>query len=345
MEVKLKEQNTALKKYDLSPESVSEMVKEYHELAVVEGDIKSYKTVRAACTKLVHVRTAVDKRRKDLGEAARQEIKDINSAAKMLLEPLVPLEERFKAEMKAEDDRKAAIKEEKERLERERIQAIQEKITHIRTQAINANGRPSDEIAKILDHLVNLEITEEEYQEFRESAITAADETYDAVNKALKDRQAWEKEEAERKAEAERLEKQKLEQEEAQRKIDEENRKIQEEKDRIEAEKKAEQERREREQWEREAKLKAEAEAEQRAKEKAEREQWEREAKLKAEEEERKRQELLKPDKEKLLELGTSLAAFPMPTLKDKKAKAILNDVKDGIEHIVDMIQTEVGEL
>lgn len=338
METRAIESTEAIQKYELTPARVAAMVKEYHGLKVIEGDTTSYKQVRAACTQLVHIRTSVDKRRKELGEEAREYVKAVNSAAKQLLEPLAPLEERFKDELKAEDDRKAKIKEEKERKEKKRIDDIRSKIDAIRLKIIDTEGKTSDQILDMQLELEEVIITEDEYQEFTDEAQTILKETQEAIERTYKNRVQWEKDEAERKAEDERLTKERAEQEAKEKALEEERKKIEEEKAKIEQEKHDAQVREE-----------AKAQAEKEAKEKAEKDIQERKDREEEERKEKERQETLKPDKEKLIALADRVAELyhpsNLPDLKDKKAIEILANFTKNLIQLAKNVRRNAEEL
>lgn len=107
---------------------------------------------------------------------------------------------------------------------------------------------------------------------------------------------------------------------------------------RAEQEEKAE---REREEFERIAKERAEREA----RERLEQEGAERKAKEKAEEIERKRQELLAPDKEKLVMLLGNIRIIKIPDVSSEEAKLIVLEVNDGLDGIMAYIDINVRDM
>uniref|UniRef100_A0A6M3XH55 Uncharacterized protein n=1 Tax=viral metagenome TaxID=1070528 RepID=A0A6M3XH55_9ZZZZ len=354
----------ALAEYNITPEKVREMAKEYESLHVVPDDIKSYKAVHAAKMVLTRVRTGVDKRRKELGVDAYAWIKTKDGAAKDLLEPIIPLEDRFKAELSAEDARI-------EKIETDRVQAIRDKIEEIKNYPIkNINNREASLINALINQLFCLEITPEEYQEFKAEAIQEKEDALALLSQQHADRIKFEQEEAVRKAESERLEKVRKEQEaeaarlkviadeqEAARKaqemearkereaIEEEKIKIQAEKDKIEATKKTEQDRKAMAAFEKEALEKARIRAEQEAKEEAVRKESARIAKEEAEKAEHIRKTALAPDKVKLIAYVDALYWLDFPALKDDKAKEILNNVRNRLTKIRKGVKDAVGRL
>ncbi|MBW2037029.1 MAG: hypothetical protein JRI41_06065 [Deltaproteobacteria bacterium] len=358
---------SAITQYELTPEAVTVMVKEYDSLAVIPGDTASYKEVRAALTMLVHTRTATDRRRKNLGEEARTWIKEINGAAKQLLAPLEPLENRFRAELKAEDNRKAEIKAEKVRIEQARIDGIRAKIDEIKTWCYQgiAYRKPSATIRLILLRLEKTlaNLTESDYMEFLGETQDLLRDAITQTRDALSARLQWEKEEEDRKAEAARLAEIRKQQEAERERIEAEQRRLLEEREKIEAEKRRQEEEAERKEFERqaiaEAEKKARVEAEKRIQEaedsriKAEiaaseaKERAEKDAMQKAKETERlrlakeaekKALALLAPDKEKLIAYAEALQAVPKPTVKASSMDSILSDAVRDLRTLTDRI-------
>ena len=195
--------------YPVLLDDINKMITEYQSLTVVSGDTASYKEARAACTMLVHTRTRVEARRKDLLREYREQV---NQVADALLAPLTPVENRLKAELKAEDDRKAAIKAELEAIEKKRVNAIKASIFELVNYA-NAQGKTAEQIGKRIAAIESHVIGEETYQEFMTEAILARATTLKTLRDALAEREKVEREEAAHKAEAERLERIRLEQE------------------------------------------------------------------------------------------------------------------------------------
>ena len=353
----------ALAEYSITPAKVQEMAKEYESLHVVPGDIKSYKAVHAAKMVLTRVRTGVDKRRKELGVDAYAWIKTKDGAAKDLLEPIIPLEDRFKEEMAQEDARI-------EKIETDRVDGIKAKIEAIRFNMMQAQGKDSTTLSIMLDNISTIPI-DEFYAEFQDEARAALDEVKSFIQQAHGERVTFEKEEAARKAESERLERvrkaqeaeaarlkaiadeqeaTRKEQEDAARKereaIEEEKRKIQAEKDKIEAAKKAEADRIAREAFEKQALENARIKAEQEAKEAAERKEKNRIAKAEAEKAEKDRQEALRPDIDKLIDFSNDIMMMPKrPDVKDKNAIEILVGANKMIQKTSQWIRKQIEVL
>lgn len=304
-----------VEQYPVLLDDINKMIVEYQAIAVVPGDTASYKEARAACTTLVHTRTAIEAKRKDLLRDYRN---NVNQVADALLAPLTPVENRLKAELKAEDDRKADIRAEAERVEKERVDAIKASIFKLVNLA-NAQGKTSEQIIKRIEAIETHETTEQTYSEFMAEAILAKATTLKTLRDALAEREKVEREEAAHKAEAERLEHIFLEQEaESKRfeaecarqvailnqerlKIEAAEKRLAEEQRKVEAEKVA---------------IEAAKRAEQEAIEKAEQETHDR-LKLEMAEAERKvKEEALKPEKEKLIRYFDAIEEIPSPQFR-----------------------------
>jgi hypothetical protein len=323
MKVSTEVKRNAVAEYDLTPEKVKELVKQYEGLEVLPNDKPSYQIVHKAKMVLVKTRTAIDRRRKELGDDARKWVNEVNSAAKALLEPMALVEDHLKSELKKEDERIEAIRQEKIAKEMARVANIRGKIEGIENLALEGKSHQGSKVIKTwIDKLSAIEITEDIYMEFTDLAKLAKDDSLSSLQEDYENRLAWEKEQEEAKIEAERLEKIRFEQEaerkkleavqkaqeEAARKIQEAEdaaqRKIAEERAKLEAEKQAEQERKDRAAFEE----KAVEEAKRAAEEEARRKEQERAKKEAEEAAEKARREAMAPDREKLLNLANRIS-------------------------------------
>jgi len=331
-----------LVKYDIETAVITALDAKYKDITIT--DRKSYDFVMEGLRDYRELRLKIDAKHKELKADALEYGRAVDNEKNRLKALLAPGEEHLRETRQAEDDRKAAIKSEKERIEQDRVNGIREKIFAFQKVAGQLGGKSSAELQQIIAGIMDTPI-DESYMEFVEEAKRAKSDVMTAIEDAYDTQIKWEREEAERKIEIEKLTKGRAEQEEKEKVLAEERRKIEEERAKFEADKKAEQERRDREEFERKAKEEAKAQAEKEAKEKAEREERERITREKVEAEEKARQEALKPDKEKLLAFARDLSGITGPKVQDKKAKAILADAIDGLSHTAAMIKTEVEDL
>jgi len=293
--------NLQIIKFSVTDAAIAELKQQYSGLQIT--DTASYEVVRSALSTVRTKRTDVEKTRKDLKASALSFGRKVDNEAKRITALLLPIEEALKATKQAEDDKKEAIKQEAEKKEKERVGEIYEKVKAVRDKVLDLPGLSSDKLKVLVQEIDAIEITEEEYQEFFDSAKEAKDLAMDHAANALWEKLNQEQEaeeqkkeakrleteraelenqkreeaekqakiraeqEAREKAEADRLEKIRLEQEKEQEKLKEERLKIEAEKAEMAAAKKAEEER---------------IEAENKAKkEKKEREEFEKQTKIK----------------------------------------------------------------
>jgi len=342
-----KQGGTQLIEYGVADVAIRDLAQKYAGMQIV--DTASYQTVVGGIREVRGLRIQVETKRKELKKDALEWGRKVDTEAKRITGMLAPIEDELKEVKGIEDDRKAAIREKKERIERERVRGIREKISRIQRFADGINTMQREHIEDVLADCNAMTIETEEFQEFASEAEEVFTAVREVIQTALKTRIKLDQEAEERRVEAEGLAKVRAEQEveakrlaeaEAKRKIEEatlaaERRVIEEEKNRIEAEKKAEVERKEREALEKKLALKAKIQAEKDAKEKAERDELECAAKEDREAAEKIRQEALKPDKEKMADYGSRLAGVEIPELKDSGAKAFTFDATSRLAVIV----------
>ena len=335
---------TQVVEYNVTDAAIAEMKDMYMGLLITDLDDKEqYDAVHKAHMVVRGKRIEVDKKRKELKADALAWGKKVQTEANRIFALIEPIESHLKGE-------KQKVKDEEERLEKERIADIQEKLDSIRKFDANFYHATSHELKSIIETIESIEITPEIFFEFTTEANELKQRVLISTCQALEDREKRDKEEAERKAQEEQLareraalEKAKAERESEEAKLAEERRKIQEEKDRIEAEKRAEQERKDREEFERQAKIKAEAEA----KAVAERAEQERIAREEAEKAEAERQKALLPDKEKLILFADRITALTSGNLviDSEDARKLFSDVLSDIMELDRHFRIEIDEL
>lgn len=347
----------ALQQYNVADLGIAKMEKEFSGLVIKDmKDTEGYKAVSSAISFVRTKRLQVEKTRKELKADSLNYGRIVDSEAKRIQSLIEPIESRLQAEKDRVDNEKEQIRLEKERKEQELLNGRKETLFSIGFM-IDLNGEMK--YKDIAISMIDLQVMNDfEYSKF----VSESEEKI----KADREAQAKEEAEAERKrqeliAEAERLEKLRQEQAEAQAKIDEANRKIKEENDRIEKEKEIA---KIKEQAEFNAKINAEKAAEAHAKEllrvaqekadmeikriKAEAEEKERirreQEQLKKERlEEEQRQRELAPDKEKIITFVKSLKSVPKPELKSAKMNGIMNDITKLIDKVEVFAITQIG--
>jgi hypothetical protein len=338
--------------YDVPTAAVEDMAKRFAPLEIT--DTASYKAVTSAIAEVRTLRITVEKKRVELKRDALEYGRKVDSEAKRITAMLAPIENELIGKKQAEDNRKEMIRQEKIRIEQKRVDGIRQKIATIQNSSFGLSlmGMDTAQLSDLAMEIGEIEIDEKEYAEFTAEAQQAKADAIDSVMAAFDARQKFDAEEAVRKAENERLEKVRLEQEaeakrladiqsklEAEQKAEQdraeaERHKIQAERDEFEAEKKAEQDRKDREALEKRLKEEARVNAEREAKEKAQREEVERAAREKAVAEEEARRKRLLPDKEKLNEFAYSLLDITGPKVKDMGIKELVEDVVDNIHEV-----------
>jgi DNA repair exonuclease SbcCD ATPase subunit len=235
--------------------------------------------------------------------------------AKKLLAIITPTEETIDKGIKSIEDRKAALKAEKERLAREKVEA------EIRAEQERLAKIEAERLAKI-----------DAEQRAEAERLAALQAEIDAKNKAEQERLAKIQAEQERiaKEQAAKDAAIKAEQEKKEAELRAEREKFEAEKRLAELEE-AKKLAAERAQKETEARIKREAE------EKLEREKL---AKLEAE-----RQEALKPDKEKLRLYLSQIGQVITPVLVDESAKRMLGFIQDRINNITTDFNSQLDKL
>ena len=319
-------------KYDIEIAVIEGLKSKYMDIEKI-ADSAGYAFVMTGLRECREIRLAVDEWHEDKKKLILKAGRFYDDEKKRVRGLVAPVESHLKNVRQAEDDRKEAIRLEKERLEQDRVNGIREKIFGFQKVAGQLGGKSSVELQQIISGIMDTAI-DESYMEFVEEAKKAKSDVMTAIEDAYDTQIKWEREEAERKIEIEKLAKGRAEQEEKEKVLAEERRKIDEFRARLA-----------REEFERKVKEEAKAQAEKEVKEKAERKEWERIEKERTEAIEKARFEALKPDKEKLLAFAESLLELTGPLVKDKKAKAILADAIDGLHDVSAMIKTEVEDL
>lgn len=190
------------------------------ELAGVQFDVTTTagdKAARAARSRCVSIRTAADAAYEDWNKPMLAKQREMRAILSKIKEEVKAIEEPIDAQIKAEERRKAAIKAERERIERERQEAIQARITALSQYPVRAVGKPSAQIAKLRDEVASLEITEEIYGQRGGEAIELQSDVAAKLNEMHAAALAQEAEAARLAAERAELERQRQEQEAAAR--------------------------------------------------------------------------------------------------------------------------------
>lgn len=172
----------------------------------------------------------IEERRKELKAPILEKGKAIDETAKKAVAMVQPLIELSGSRRKAWEDEKAIEKARKERIEKERLEAIEAKfdmLNHLATKPMEYN-RPAADIEKDIAHLEAFEISAIDFQERQGDAELIKSNAIVTAKTALENRRKFEAEQAEaaRVREEQETERRRLEEErvkfEAERKAQEE---------------------------------------------------------------------------------------------------------------------------
>lgn len=324
MEATLTQEIVTISPFEKTKEELIAFVADYKNLVVTDETFDEAKKARIV---LRDMRYKIQETEKE-NTNKLNELKTINwERSKELIAELTPTEEKIDKGIKAIEQRKAAIKAEKERIEREKVEAEikaeQERLANIERERITAVEAAQKAEAERLNKL-QAEIEERNrIEQERLNQIKAEQEKQQAA--ILAEQARIQKEQSEReakiKAEQEAIDRQKREIEEArQREANEKIRQAELEHARKEAAENAH--------------IQAEA--------KAKREADEIAATIERDKKEAIRLEALKPDMEKLKDFAKVLVNLPVPIVKSKEANTIAKSVRGTINDIVTFIDTEI---
>ena len=204
-------------KYDITDAAIDQLKRRANFLVITDN--KSYKAVVSLIAEIRQARRKVENHRKVLKKDALEYGRKVDAVAKSIKERLLAIEASLKAKKQAEDERRAALKAEKERKEKERIKAIKAKIEALPPKNLFeflASDPSVQELEQIKSKLENVELLEDDYQELLPDAQKAKEQKLAFLNKAIFDARQAEiarkaLEEERRKAEEERKAREELE--------------------------------------------------------------------------------------------------------------------------------------
>ena len=307
-------------KYDITDAAISEMGKRYMGLTIKDLDDKEgFDSVHDARMIVKGKRVEVEKARVKFKAEALEYGRKVDGEAKRIFGLLEPIETHLQTEEDKITKEKARIKAEEE-----------EKFT------LMVNAR----VEALLGFNVVLpfaEVAGMEDIDFSER-LDEAKATYEDKQNRLAEE---EKERIARQAELNRKEE---EQAKKDKEVAEKEDALRSEREAFEREKREAEEKKNREAFEKQAKEDARIQAEKDAKEKIEREAKEAKEKEDAEKAEVARQEALKPDREKMLEVAKAFRNFPFPEVQSEEAKNAFGMVKNDLTSMATFLETTVKE-
>ncbi|MFA5453252.1 MAG: hypothetical protein WC248_06735, partial [Candidatus Methanomethylophilaceae archaeon] len=238
-------------KYDTNVATIQKLGEQYMPLKITDlTDKGQFKTVHDARMVMVKIRTTIEAQRKAQKASALEYGRAVDKAAGELFDISNPIEEHLQTEEQKVIDEQKRIKEEAERIEREKIQA--------RVNAFQSFNvvLPFMDVATMTDDEFNLKLSE---------AKTAFEAEQERLAKEKAEREAEQKRLAEERAE---LERKRAEQEARDKEAREKEEAFRAEREAFEREKREAQEKKEREAFEKQARENARVQAEREAKEK-----------------------------------------------------------------------------
>jgi len=201
--------STAIAEYSPTAAALAELRQKYEQAVFDTTTPNGMAKAIAARRELREVRVNLEKLRKELKAPALERSRLIDAEAKTLTIQIEEMEVPIDQQIKAEEQRKA----ERERIEREKLEALQRRVADIRAIAVLCVGKPSETIDQYLEALKVLEIGPE-FGELQHEAYTAKGETLSTLAE-MWDRALAQEAEAERlRIEREELEAQRKAQEE-----------------------------------------------------------------------------------------------------------------------------------
>lgn len=339
---------TAVVKYDKDVAIIKALDEKYKGITIRPDNKDDYAIVMGGLKEYRGHRVEIDEWHRTGKAKALKRCKEYDAEKNKWRELITPGENTLKATRKIEDDRIAEI-------ETKRIKGIRTMLNDIRNLDYKLPDLNLAEMKELKKEVEGSPVTEEDYHEFVGEAMANVHNVLIAINNAIEQRERLDREEAERKAENERLEKIRVEQEaaqvkideanrkteEAQKKIDDEKREIEKQKRDLEADKQAEIDRIEREAFEKQVKENATREAEK----EAERAVAIAKELAEAKEKEMTAQAEAQPDKEKLLGFADYLDQIMPPTFKAEKCTIIAHLAIKEIQAISTRIREAADEL
>ena len=310
-------------KYDVNLAQIAKLKAEYMPLVITDlEDKEQFEAVHAGRMTMVKVRTTIEKARVKQKASALKYGRDVDAAAKELLTESIIVENHLQIEEDKVINEQKRLEAEAEEIEKVKIQK--------RVDALFAYN-------VILPYMNVATMSDEEFENLRQKS----EEAWSAEKVRLADEEAAriqkDKELADERAELDRRVAQQV-------KIDKEQankeKSLRIERDKFDKEKREAQEKKDREAFEKQAAEDAKVQADKDATAKIEREVREAKEKEIAEQAEAKRQEDLKPDREKLIAWVAlfNTTNLPQPQLKSKEAKEIQSNALAEIEIILQQV-------
>jgi hypothetical protein len=165
---------TEITEYTQTEAALADLRQRYKNVVFDVATTKGMDLARKSRAEIVKLRTSLESKRVEIKAPALERCRLIDAEAKRITAELLALEQPIDALIKAEEQRKAAEKSEKERIERERIEGIQLRISAIMSAPAVLAGKSSAELAEAI-RLGKTEQIDESFAEFQPQAQVAND--------------------------------------------------------------------------------------------------------------------------------------------------------------------------
>lgn len=136
---------SSIAEYSPTAIALAELRNKYEAVVYDVTDSKGMVAAKAARAELRGYRVALEKTRVEIKAPALQRSRDIDSEAKRITAEIEALEDPISGQIKAEEDRKAHEKAEAERIERERVEAINARFDALKALPLQAATATADE--------------------------------------------------------------------------------------------------------------------------------------------------------------------------------------------------------
>lgn len=172
----------ALTEFDKVEAGLADLRTKYANVVYAVNTAAGMAEAKAARQALRAPRYAVDKILKATKEPLNQIKKDLDARAGRITAAILVFEDPIDGQIKAEEDRKAAEKAERDRIAAEQKLVVDNAITWIRNHAIQAVGKSAAEIAELVTSLETMEVTLETFADRSGEAEQCRLMTLDVLN-------------------------------------------------------------------------------------------------------------------------------------------------------------------
>jgi hypothetical protein len=172
---------------------------------------KGMEEAKAGRNELTDLRVNLEKWRIQTKSPFLRFEESLDEGVKRIIAEIAALEKPIVQQIRAEDERRAAVKAEQARLERERKAALCAKVEDIRNTSVSVIGKSAAQIKAAIDAATALDISEENFGEYVGDAMLARDNAVFKLEQAHAAQLEVEAEQARLKAEREELERLRVE--------------------------------------------------------------------------------------------------------------------------------------